>query len=64
MTAILHLDDSTANQRPENARMYAVGKESDEVVAIALFNARYNRVPDTVYVWRGNAYIELREGER
>lgn len=64
MTTILRLDDSTANQRPENARMYTIGKESDELVAIALFNARYNRVPDTVYVWRGNAYIELREGEK
>ena len=41
-----------------------LSKEADEMVAIALFNARYNRVPDTVYVWRGNAYIELREGEK
>lgn len=64
MTAILRLDDSTANQRPEHARVYGVAKEGDEVVAIEKFLLRYNRVPETVYVWRGNAYIELREGEK
>ena len=62
MTSIVILP--SAAEIPDNRREYRVDKKGDEVIAIEKFNIRYNRVPETVYVWRGTAYIELREGEK
>ena len=62
MTAILNL--TSASEIPVHRREYRVDRAGDEVIAIEKFNIRYNRVPETVYVWRGTCYIELAEGEK
>lgn len=64
MTAITRLSDNEGCKRPVFARLYAVRNEADEAKALEEYTSRYDRVPETVYVWRGNAYIELREGEK
>lgn len=62
MTSIVILPNDS--ELPVHRREYRIDHPGDEVVAIALFNARYHRVPDSVYVWRGTCYIELAEGEK
>ena len=62
MTAIVILPNDS--ELPVHRREYRIDHPGDEVVAIALFNARYHRVPEKVFVWRGTCYIELREGEK
>ena len=60
MTSILHLDDSTANQRPVLARVYVVRNEDEERKAIEHYTSRHDRVPERVFVWRGMLYVEER----
>ena len=62
MTTIVILP--SADGIPDNRREYRVDKPCDEVIAIEKFLLRYHRVPETVFVWRGTAYIELAEGEK
>jgi hypothetical protein len=57
MTDIIRLPDNEGHKRPVNARVYAVSKDNDEVIAIEKFYLRTGRVPDTAYLWRGNLYI-------
>jgi hypothetical protein len=57
MTDIIRLPDNEGHKRPVNARVYAVTRENDEVIAIEKFYLRTGRVPDTAYLWRGNLYI-------
>jgi len=52
MTTIIHLTDATANERPVLAQSYYVRNENDKAKAIELYTNRYNRVPDTAFVWR------------
>ena len=57
MTTIIRLSDDQGDQRPVSARVYAISKDNDEVIAIEKFYLRTGRVPDTAYLWRGNLYI-------
>ena len=57
MTDIIRLPDNEGHKRPTNARVYAVSKDNDEVIAIEKFLIRYGRVPEKAYLWRGNLYI-------
>jgi hypothetical protein len=57
MTDIIRLPDNEGHKRPVNARVYAISKDNDEVIAIEKLYLRTGRVPDTAYLWRGNLYI-------
>ena len=57
MTDIISLPDNEGHKRHVNARMYAVTRENDEVIAIEKYIIRYGRVPEKAYLWRGNLYI-------
>jgi len=57
MTDIIRLPDNEGHKRPVNARVYAISKDNDEVIAIEKYLIRYGKVPDTAYLWRGNLYI-------
>ena len=64
MTTITRLTDATANERPDFARVYVVKDDADESRMLALYTSRYNRVPESVFVWRGMMYIETKEEEK
>ena len=63
MTTITRLTDTTANERPECARVYVV-KDDDVEKALVEYTSRYHRVPESVFVWRGMMYIETKEEEK
>ena len=58
MTSIVILPNDS--ELPVHRREYRIDHPGDEVVAIALFNARYHRMPERVFVWRGMMYVEER----
>ena len=59
MTDIIRLPDNEGHKRPEKARVYAVARENDEVIAIEKFYLRTGRVPEKAYLWRNNLYVEV-----